>query len=495
MSKKTIASVECEIPGGLSEFIAFDSRASLLDWDIILFNPSITEYTFAPSRYQGKPSLNEDRSFRLQETADHWRQQLSDAFRAGKTIFIFLSALQEIFIDTGRREFSGTGRNRQTTRIVSEYNNYNSVPIELQFTHSEGKGIELAHAGTILADYWREFAKYSVHKVLISGETGESLLVTRSGQKTVGSFIQNRETGGTLILLPYLDLWSDTFSEEKEVKKKGKSADAKSQKETTEVDLVWTQTGITFGHKLLNCIVAIDSSLRDSSITTPAPDWVGAPDYALPRESEIRTILRSVEADLEKLARAKEELKTKIYEESLPRRLLYEKGAALEGAIVHALKILGFRAAPYRDSESEFDVVFESNEGRLLGEAEGKDSKPISVEKLRQLEMNIHEDFERDEVTQMAKGVLFGNAFRLQPIDKRGEYFTDKCKTAAARSGAALVQTPDLFRIVQYLSGNSDEDYARRCRETIVTSLGEIVVFPEIPINTSPIIDSSNEAP
>jgi hypothetical protein len=48
-------------------------------------------------------------------------------------------------------------------------------------------------------------------------------------------------------------------------------------------------------------------------------------------------------------------------------------------------------------------VVFESEEGRLIGEAEGKDNKAINVDKLRQLSMNIHEDIQREEVTTPAK--------------------------------------------------------------------------------------------
>lgn len=80
---------------------------------------------------------------------------------------------------------------------------------------------------------------------------------------------------------------------------------------------------------------------------------------------------------------------------------------------------MGFRAEPFKDSNSEFDVVFESDEGRLIGEAEGKDSKAINVDKLRQLAMNIHEDLQREEVTKSAKGVLFGNGFRLSPLNER----------------------------------------------------------------------------
>ena len=488
MGKKTIASVDCEIPGGLSEFLPFDSRASLLDWDIVLFHPSITGYAFSHDSYRGRPSLDDGRSFRLQETVSHWRRELSDAVRAGKTVFLFLPELQEVFIDTGRRQYSGTGRNRQTTCLVSEYSNYKTVPLELTVVASEGKAIALTRAGVLLADYWREFSAHSVHKVLISGKIGEPLLVTKSGQKTVGALVQNRDTGGAMILLPYLNMWSEAFYVEKEVEE-GKVSDEDDQEERseeTETELVWTEEGLAFGRKLRNSILEIDRSLRESFATTPVPNWATASEYTLPREREIREALLNVESELGKLETRKDELKTKMIVESLPRRLLYEKGPALESAIVHTLETMGFQAARYRDPKSEFDVVFECEEGRLLGEAEGKDNKPISVDKLRQLEMNVHEDYAREGIAKMAKGVLFGNAFRLQPIEKRGEYFTDKCRTAALRSGTTLVRTPDLFRIAQYLSANSDESYAKRCRDAIIGSNGAVVVFPELPVAAEP---------
>ena len=121
MVKRSVVSVGCDIPGGLAEYIAFDSKASLLDWDIILFNPNIKSYLSTFQTYQGKPSLNDDVSFRLRDAVQHWRRELAEASQAGKTVFVLLSALKGIVIDTGRREYSGTGRNRQTTRIVEDF--------------------------------------------------------------------------------------------------------------------------------------------------------------------------------------------------------------------------------------------------------------------------------------------------------------------------------------------------------------------------------------
>lgn len=484
MANKSIISVDCEIPGGLSEFVEFESSSSLLDADIILFTPSITSFGFSYETYLGKPSFGDDRSFRLREAADHWRRELADAFRAGKTIFVLLEELHEVYIDTGRRRYSGTGRNRQATRIVTEFNNYRALPIEMSVTTSQGKSMRLTRKGAILDDYWREFGKHTLYKVFLEGEIGEPLIVTKSGAKIVSSLLQHKKSGGTIVLLPCLSMGDKSFYEEIEVTGTG-DEDENDEDSEAQVDYEWTTDGIAFGNKLLSCLLEIDATLRAAIATTPAPDWSKTSDYALPRETTVRQELVAVEAEVESLEDKKSQLKNQLLNESMPRRLLYEKGKPLEDAILQALSLLDFSATSYQDAESEFDVVFESGEGRFLGEVEGKDKRPIGIEKLRQLEMNIHEDFERDEVSEMAKGVLFGNACRLRPVDERDEFFTDKCRTAAARSGTALIRTPDLFPIVQYLSGTEDGEFARECREVILSTEGQIVKFPEVPVSTT----------
>lgn len=142
--------------------------------------------------------------------------------------------------------------------------------------------------------------------------------------------------------------------------------------------------------------------------------------------------------------------------------------------------IAGFAAAPYKSGDSEFDVVFQCPEGRLLGEAEGKDSKPVNVDKLRQLAMNIHEDLQRDEVSSPAKGVLFGNGFRLAAPSSREFQFTEKCINASKSSSAALVATSELYIAVQYLANQTDEEFAQRCRDAILSGVG-MVAFPLLP--------------
>ena len=164
----------------------------------------------------------------------------------------------------------------------------------------------------------------------------------------------------------------------------------------------------------------------------------------------------------------------------MPKKLLYENGKPLEYAIIDALQTIGFKAENYDDGKSEFDIVFESDEGRFIGEAEGKDNSAINVTKFRQLESNINEDFERDEVTVHAKGVLFGNPFRLIHPNERKEFFTQKAIDAAKRTGIALVNTHELFEVVKYIKNTDNQDYAKLVRECFKNTSGDIVKFPFI---------------
>ena len=156
-------------------------------------------------------------------------------------------------------------------------------------------------------------------------------------------------------------------------------------------------------------------------------------------------------------------------------------GRRLEAAVLEAMRLMEFEASNFRSSDSEFDVVLECAEGRCVGEVEGRDRKAISIDKMRQLEVNIHEDLSREEVSEPAKGILFGNAFRLSsPSDRPAEHFTAKCMTAAKRNRTALIRTCDLFEVAKTLADTRDVGFATSCREAIFDTSGGVVVFPAI---------------
>lgn len=473
MSPKRIITIGFELASSDTKYESFRSKISLLDWDIILFKPQISEFTSNSEYYKGKPSLSDSTSFALKESCEHWRREIKQAFDTGKTIIIFLTSLEEIYVDTGSRSYSGTGRNRQATRLVAEYNNYESVPESLAPVNTTGSSMKLSTRGSeVLAPYWTEFESVSQYKVILNGPKVPACIITRTGDKSVGALYRSNSSAGTLLMLPDIDFYSDKFVKEKD----GKST--------------WKPAAGQFAERMVSTVVSLDKTLRSASEVTPEPAWVTDPLFALGTEIALRSQLLEAEQKVEQAQKTKEKLAEDLHFAGLYRNLLFEKGKLLENIIIVSLRICGFSASPFKESDSEFDVVFESSEGRLIGEAEGKDNKAVNIDKLRQLSMNIHEDLQRENVTTPAKPVLFGNGFRLQPLKERGDPFTEKCQSAAGTTSTALVFTPDLFWPVQYLLGNADQEYAKACRMAILSSTGR-VTFPSPPV----VDNKSDETP
>lgn len=463
MSKKRILTIGLELASSDAEHASFQSKTSLLDWDIVLFKPELGDFYEYADYFQGKPSLSDSSSFQLKECCEHWRREIKQAVETGKTVIVYLSELEEVFVDTGQRSYSGTGRNQKTTRHVTEYNNYHAIPAALSPVTATGNTMKLSARGAeVLAPYWSEFESVSQYKVQLTEAKVPACIVTRTGDKPVGALYRSKSSAGTLLLLPDIDFYPDKFLKEHE----GKTS--------------WTSAAGQFAARMLVAVVALDKALRSAGEVTPEPPWAAEPEFALGTESALRIQLLEAEREVEKAQRHKESIEDQLRSAGAYRALLYEKGKPLENAIIDALRMLGFTAAPFKDSDSEFDVVFESEEGRLIGEAEGKDNKAINIDKLRQLVMNIHEDLQRENVTKPAKPVLFGNGFRLLKLNERGDPFTEKCIGAAATSSTALIFTPDLFPPVQYLVVNADPEYSRACRQTILSTTGR-VTFPPPP--------------
>jgi hypothetical protein len=473
---KSILTVGLDLASSDTKYESFQSRVSLLDWDIVLFRPLINEFWGAyVDQYQGKPSLSDSSSFQLKEACEHWRREIKQAVETGKTVVVYLPPVQEVYIDTGERRYSGTGRNQKTTRIVAPHTNYAAIPADLKPVNATGTSMKLAPLGAeILAPYWSEFSGSSEYKVLLTADTVRPCITTKNGDKAVAALIRSKASSGSLVLLPDIDFYPDSFF--------------KQRKE----EQVWTPAANQFAARLIGCIVSLDKALHASADVTPEPEWASDQRFILGPERALRSELLEAERRLEEAQRSMEVTQSQLRSAGHMRALLYEKGKPLEDAIVEALTKLGFTAAPYKDSQSEFDVVFHSAEGRLLGEAEGKDSKAINVDKLRQLSMNIYEDLQRDEVTQPAKGVLFGNGFRLACPAEREAQFTDKCVTAAQSSATALVATSELFKVIQYLADQSDEAFASTCRRAVLNGVG-VVTLPDPPVDTAPTPDAAEE--
>ena len=237
-----------------------------------------------------------------------------------------------------------------------------------------------------------------------------------------------------------------------------------------------------WGKKFLDAFESIDKSLRSETELTPVPQWAHDDTFRTTQEAILSEQLLKTQSRISELEKERVTVEENLAEAGYLKPLLYEQGYALEQAVLGAMRLIGFEANSYRDSDSEFDAVLECAEGRCIGEVEGRDNNAIGIDKMRQLEVNILEDLARDEVSTPAKGILFGNAFRLKPpSDRPAEHFSPKCLSAAQRNGTALIRTCDLFNAAKALVDEPDEKFATLCREAILNTSGKEVEFPSVP--------------
>jgi len=466
--EKRIICIGYEMPGHPDLFHRYSSNQSLLDADIIVFQPDIGGYpldhdTGSPY-FQGKRCLSKDSSFNLKEHTSHWKKELSTALEHGKTIFVFFSEFEEVFVHTGKNTVSGTGRNAKVTNIVESFNNYTFFPAKLPpIIPKSGNGITFT-GNTTFSTFFEEFKDDLVYKSYLNEKLPEAFFLTRTGEKTIGSLFKIGR--GNLVLLPPISYDDTVFL-----------------KKNTNGQSLWTTEAIKFGKRLVKHLVEIDKVLRKSGERTPPPGWVSADEFKLLEEQTLSTRIEEITAKIDNLLTEKNQLLIELNEAVKLKDLVFEKGKNLENAIIYSLTILGYKAENYSDGTLELDQIIVSPEGdRFIGEAEGKDTTAINIDKFRQLSLNIHEDAQREEIEEPAIGILFGNGFRLLEPAKREEQFTTKCITVAKTSNCILIRTINLFEISKYVLESKDTVFAKNCRDAIKNSIGKIVDFPKVPI-------------
>jgi hypothetical protein len=437
---KSVICVGFDVPGSAAaKSVNHKSQLSVLDADIVVFNPDVSDYIRNYSdTYQGKPSLDDNASFQLSENVRRWRNELLTAVNAGKTVIVMMTRAPVVVVDTGQRQYSGTGRNRFTARMVTELDPYSAIPTDLgTVVRAGGERMKAVEDLGVLANYWHDFAAYSKYEVYLDGYKGKPRVVTQVGDKAVAVMIRPQSSRGALILLPPPNL-DKMAAETINALKAG--AEKRASKSAQAITLHTEKASEIVGAKFIAALRELDKAVHSETETSPPLAWVGQEQFVLNEEADIVTRLAENENKISALHQEREDLLGKLNDAAALKNLLFEKGKPL-----------------------------------------GKDDKAVNIDKLDQLDRNVREDFQRLGVTEYAKGVLFGNASRFTAPAERGPFFTEKCLTGAKRSGVALVRTPDLFAVARYLKEHDDPQFALECRKAILETNGEIVSFPPVP--------------
>lgn len=450
---KNICTINTSFPA-IENHISYTSDASLSDYDVIIFNPEFP-YLSRIDFSSGDSCISIEGGRKLNSAIDHWSRELRNALLAGKTIFFLLNRKEIDSVAVSSTNPRKGSIQYQTSRV----DNYQVLPSDVQLRNANGKRI-----GNIRSDFKGLFDAIGPilqYRVLVTSGLDRVICTTVDDSNLLGGTVAIKGGEGFLTLLPYFDFEGMT--------------------ETIDSVKCWTDGALSQSRAIVSQLVSIDKSLRTQSEKTPVPAWLEnspKPQKIVIIEEAIVSIECNI-AELEQLKIGEKSRKDDLLGYSA---LLYENGKALEVVIESSLKLLDYRAENYENGDVEIDHIIVSPNGfRMIGETEGKDSSAIGISKFRQLESNINEDFARDDTDLPAKGVLFGNGYRLIDPLERDVEFTEKCLVNAKRLGTALVPTADLYSVVLHILDNpEDNQFKEECRNAIETCAGGIVKFPSI---------------
>ncbi|KAF0113501.1 MAG: hypothetical protein FD163_644 [Hyphomonadaceae bacterium] len=364
----------------------------------------------------------------------HIRKEVRNSIELGKIVVFILNRHLEIASSNGT-----INNNRKMTSFDSKFSKMRART----FREADFFPKIMRQSWSVCDDLFKIECKVEDENLL-------PLLRDKSGQAVVAGF-QKFESGATAIFLPSIDYAR--------------------------------VAGTNKFEEVFGLIEAFASEIGKNNLKSEAPEWTNA--NLLKSNGELEILQQIQIADKKigelKLKRDVSVLKLSDFEDA--KQLLYATGDELENAVLKALVLFGFSAERFVDAHREFDAVFSDGQVRFIGEVEGRDNNAIAIKKFDQLERNRRSDFNRDEVETKAKGVLFGNGFRLIEPTQRQEEFTTKCLTEAKNTDSALVRTRDLYLPYTYLLGNDDDNYKALCRNAIIETQGAIVEFPQIPTN------------
>jgi hypothetical protein len=382
---KNIGTVNFDLPE-VGEYIEYLSDSSLRDYDIIVIDPTFPDL----SRIQfggGGSCVDIEDGTQLTKAITHWKGEIHDALKAGKAIFCILSSSVDDAIAVGYT----TPRKGHRTYSTHTANNYMLLPTAVDLRNAKGRRIKIADAH--YRELYQAISGVAEYKVIINSPLAKKVYLTNDGSGAVGGVVQIDGLPGHLVLVPYFNL--------------------SEMVEDGDDGAVWTAEAIKISKRVASQLIAIDKALRSEGDETPAPAW--AESVRQPAGvAKIDRAIAKIDTEISGLEKAKEKRTAEKADLQRYQALLYENGKILEEAIESSLKLLGYKVENYRNYDLEIDHIIVGPSGlRLIGESEGKDNSAIDITKFRQLESNINEDFARDEVDSPAKGILFGNGYRL----------------------------------------------------------------------------------
>lgn len=365
----------------------FSSQTSILDYTSVIISVEgiIYDYVQKPSKFQGLDCLNDDdQSAKLVRDMERRKNEIIELLKQGNNVFVVLPSEQNIYIRTGKKEYSGTGRNRATTNIVDVFDVLSFLPIEIECIKAAGRKITYVGNGSFDIIKENIMGDFQYRSYISKGE-GIPLLQITNTAKNVGMVIKYEK--GRIIFLP-------EFADE----------------ELYEDDSKWDESLI----RCINTLIQLDTELKQNIGGFELPEWTNS--YLLPKEGEALEKLNNYIKELDTL-RHKIEVQEELIKELQKIKLVFTStGQVLENICRKMFLTLGFKEMQTEYNRS--DLVLNYGVKDVVVEIKGL-NKSAGEKNAAQLEKWVCEHIE--QYGQQPKAVLLVNAYRNIILNKRTE--------------------------------------------------------------------------
>ena len=422
----------------------FGSDTSVFDYDAVIWDPaqSLRYYNrFNNQLYRGLPALGDDMSVALKADIARRRTEFNEFVTSGRILITVVRPPQVCYIDTGRSEYSGTGRNRVRTRIVESEDLWSTMPVaDLSVSMASGNRITV-QGDTPLAAFLRKHKSLIRYEAVLSWPIGTPVTVVTGTKRVVGSYVRTK-AGGLLALLPALDLLRSDDDDDDDGDEDH-----------------WIDQGLEVQEDLLHAIGEMTAKSPRSR-----PPW--SLKYATVEQSKLRQEIVRQESRVEA---ARTELATLIErrDKSEARNQLYlgtGDGLALEVKLT--LELLGGEVTQPDPERDDWKVAFP--EGNAVVEVKGV-SKSAAEKHAAQLEKWVAGEFEETGIAP--KGILVINTWRDVDLTERSKNdFPSQMIPYCERRGHCLISGLQMFSV--RMEVEADPSRAAHWRSRILETSG-----------------------
>jgi hypothetical protein len=428
-----------QFPPDLAETVPFKSDMTLLDYDILLWNPVllINEYftNTNTNRFQdGGVVLDEMNFNKILMDISRRDTEMNDMLDNGKSLFVYTPYPMHIYTTA-----------TQTVNILEYF-----TLLRVKTSSASGKRIEF-RGDEIFCSFWEQNKDILEYKAVFKEIAGKPLFYIQGLQVVVGSYIKVKN--GHIIFLPTINPHASNPNDVQKVLS-----------------------------DYIESIIALDKDLRKNPEEFDLPEW--SKSYILPHEYEQIGNLLQLEEELNTLRRRVDEQKRLINELERNKILFTGKGRVLELLVKKVFEDLGITVTEGAPGKS--DLILQFDDKIAVVEVKGVDRKSAAESHARQLEQWVSEYYlESNEVK--AKGILIVNAFKDTPLkDRREAPFPDQMLPYAQAREHCLMTGMQLLGL--YLDCKEDDEKKRQMIDLMFATNG---IFSEYQDWTNFIADES----